>query len=53
MSDVTNNKSFGSRLTAINEVCKRIDYILDHVFIFFYQSELRTEALTGYENMAC
>ena len=36
MSDATNNRSFGSGLTAINEVHKRIDYILDEIFVFFY-----------------
>ena len=34
-SDATNNKSFGSELTAINEVRKRIDYTLNDIFVFF------------------
>ena len=29
------NFQFDSGLTAINEVCKRIDYILDNIFVFF------------------
>ena len=36
MSAATDNKSFGSGLTSINEVRKRIDYIADDIFIFFY-----------------
>ena len=32
MNDVTDNRSFDLGLTAINEVCKRIDYILDDIF---------------------
>ena len=51
MSDATNNKSFGSGLKSINGVCKRIDYIIDNIYIFFYQSDLRIEALAGYENV--
>ena len=51
MSDATNNKSFGLVSTDINEVRKRIDYILDDKFVFFYQSDLRIEALTRYVNM--
>ena len=35
MNDVTDNRSFDLGLTAINEVCKRIDYILDDIFFFF------------------
>ena len=34
MGDATNNKSFGSVLTAINEVRKRKDFILDDIFVF-------------------
>ena len=37
MSNVTNNKSFGLGLTAINEVHKRIYCMLDGIFVFFYQ----------------
>ena len=37
MSDATNNKSFGLVLRASNEVCKRIYYIIDDIFVFFYQ----------------
>ena len=50
---MTHNKSFGSELTAINELHRRIYYILDEIFILFYQclSDLRIEALAGYENM--
>ena len=51
MSDVTGNKSFGLVLTAINELRKRIYYILDDIYFFFYQSDLRIEALTGYTHM--
>ena len=47
MSNATNNKSFGLGLIDMNEVCKRIDYILDDIYILFYQSDLRIEALTG------
>ena len=32
----THNKSFGSVLTAIIEVRKRIDYIFDDIFVSFY-----------------
>ena len=49
MSDATDNKSFGSGLTKMSEVRKRIYYILDDIFIFFYWSDLRIEALTGYK----
>ena len=51
MSDATHNKSFGSRVTAINEVHKRIYYSVDDIFVFFYQNGLRIESLTGYKNM--
>ena len=37
MSDATHNKSFGSGLTAIIDVRKRINYILDNIFVFVYQ----------------
>ena len=37
MSNATDNKSFGLELTDINEVQKRIDYILDDIYIFFYR----------------
>ena len=47
MSYATNNKSFGSRLTANNEVHKLIDYILEDIFVLFYQSHLCIEASTG------
>ena len=36
MSDATNNKSFGFGLKSINEMLKRIYFILDNIFIFFY-----------------
>ena len=52
-SDASDNKSFGLRLTAINEVRKHIYYILDDIFVFFYRSDLCIEALTGHENMTC
>ena len=32
MSDATDNKSFGSGLTAINKVCKCMDYIIDGIY---------------------
>ena len=51
MINATDNKSFGLGLRAINEVRKCIDYILDDIFVFFYQSDLRIEALTVYKNM--
>ena len=53
MLDAIHNKSSGSGLTAINELHRRIDYILDNIFVFFYQflSDLCIEALTGYKNM--
>ena len=51
MSDATSNNSFGLGLTAINEMQKRKDYILDNIFGLFYQSELRIEYLMGYKNM--
>ena len=38
MSDVNNNKSFGSGLTAINEVSKHIDYIFEDIFVFLYRN---------------
>ena len=37
MSDAINIKSFGSGLTATNEVHKRIDYIFDDISIFLYR----------------
>ena len=48
---MTHNKSFGSRLKTINELRKHIYYILDNIFVFFYQSKLRIEPLTGYKIM--
>ena len=51
MCDVTDNKSFGSGLTSIDKVRKCIYYILDDIFVFFYQSDLRIEALKGDKNM--
>ena len=47
MRDATNNKAFGLGLPAIKELHKRIDYILDYIFVFSYQLDLRIEALTG------
>ena len=35
MLDVNHNNSFGLRLNSINEVRKRIDYILDEISVFF------------------
>ena len=37
MSDVTDNKSFGLGLTAVNEIRKSIYFMLDGIFVFFYQ----------------
>ena len=37
MSDETDNNSFRLGLTSINEVIKRIDYIVDEIFVFFYR----------------
>ena len=51
MSDAANNKSFGSGLTAINEVRKRIYYMLDDIFVLLCQSGLCIEALTGHKIM--
>ena len=34
MCDATNNNSFGLVLTVINEVHKRIDYIIEDIYIF-------------------
>ena len=51
MSNAANNNPFGLRLTPINEVHKRIDYILDNIFVLLYQSDLRIEYLTGSKNM--
>ena len=51
MSDATNNNSFGLGLTAVNEVRKCIEYIIDDIFVFFYQTYLRIEDLTVYENI--
>ena len=45
---VTHNKSFGLGLTSNNEMCKRIYYILDNLFVLLYQLDLRIEALMGY-----
>ena len=35
--NATDNKSFGSVLTAINEVRKHIYYKVANIFVFFYQ----------------
>ena len=51
MRNVTNNKSFGSGLTYMNEARKSIDYTLDGIFDFFEQSDLCINYLTGYKNM--
>ena len=53
MIDSTNNKSFGFGLTAIHEVRKYIDSILEDIFVFLYRPDLRIEDLTAYENMTC
>ena len=37
MSDATDNKSFGSGLKAINEVCEHIVYITHDIIVFFYR----------------
>ena len=50
ITDANNNNSFGLGLAAINEVRKHMVHILDNLFVFFYQSDLRIEALTGYKN---
>ena len=51
--DAAQNSSFGSGLTANNEVHRRIYYIIDDIFVFLYHclSELCIEALIGYKNM--
>ena len=52
MSNATDNNLFGSILTANNEVRKRIDYIVDDIYIYFFRKlDLRIEALKGYENI--
>ena len=51
MSYATGNNSFGWGLTSINKVCKKIDYIIEGIFVFFYQSDLSIEDLIRYENM--
>ena len=37
MSDANHNKSFGLGLTDINEVSKRIVYIIYDIIVFFYR----------------
>ena len=37
MSDATDNNSSGLGLMAINALRKFIEYILDNIFVFFYQ----------------
>ena len=37
MCDVTHHNSFGSGLTDVTKVRKRIVYILDEIFVLFYQ----------------
>ena len=37
VSVVTDNKSFGSVLTKINEVRKGLDYMLNIIFAFLYR----------------
>ena len=53
MYDATHKNPFCLGFTDNNEVCKRIGYILDDVFVFFCRclSDLRIEALKRYENM--
>ena len=51
MWDAAQNKSIGLELRAINEVRKRIYYILDDIFLILYQSDLRIDALAGHENI--
>ena len=53
MINATDKKSFGLVLTAINEVRKRIYYILDNKFVFFYQPDFHIGALIGYKNITC
>ena len=36
MNDATDNKLFGSRLTAINKVRKNIYYVIYNKFVFYY-----------------
>ena len=48
---MTHNKSFGLGLTDINEVRNIIGYTIDDIFVIFYLSVLRIEALTGPKNM--
>ena len=40
MSDATYNKSFDNVLTAMKELQKRIDYIIDHIFVYIYQPDM-------------
>ena len=51
--DATHDRSFSLGLTTVKEVRKHMDYIIDDIFILFYRSDLRIEALTGYINMTC
>ena len=36
MCDATNHESYGSGLTAVTEVRKRLVYMLDDIIVFFY-----------------
>ena len=53
MCDATYNNSFGLGLTDINEVHRRIDYILNYIFVFFcrFLSDLCVEAFKVCANM--
>ena len=53
LRNVNRKKSFVPGLTVINGLRKGIYYILDDIFVSFYRSDLRIEALTGYEKMTC
>ena len=37
MFNATNNKSYGSGLTYLNEICKRIVSIIGDIIVFFYR----------------
>ena len=48
---MTHNKSFVSSLTVINNVRKRIEYMLEDIFVSFFWSDLHIESLIGYKNI--
>ena len=51
MYDATNNTPYGSGLTYVNEVRKRIVYILDNVIVIFYS--WLSDAATKFQSGLC